>query len=133
MTVADVVTPGSMQSKVNDYFNKNAFNCPLPLVANNGGDATATAYGDLPPGAVDGPGENNWDIAVTKTTKLTEAVTMQFRAETYNTFNHPQFSDPVTGNGSSGFFANVNTATFGRITTTAVNPRLIQCALRFIF
>jgi hypothetical protein len=83
--------------------------------------------------AVTGPGENNWDIALMKATKLREGLTMQFRTEFYNAFNHAQFSDPVTGNGSSGFFANVDTGTFGQITTTSVNPRLIQFAVRFVF
>jgi hypothetical protein len=141
MTVADVVAHGSVRSKVNSYFNKNAFPpaskilpsnpCQLPLVPN--GDSTATDVGNLPPMAVNGPGENNWDIALMKATKLREGLTLQFRTEFYNAFNHAQFSDPVTGNGSSGFFANVDTGTFGQITTTSVNPRLIQFAVRFVF
>jgi len=133
MTVADVEAKGSVRSKLNSYFNKNAFNCALPLVPNNGGDSTATDFGNLPPMPVTGPGENNWDIALMKATKLREGLTMQFRTEFYNAFNHAQFSDPVTGNGSSGFFANVDTGTFGQITTTSVNPRLIQFAVRFVF
>jgi hypothetical protein len=142
MKVADVVAKGSVRSKLNSYFNKNAFlqydksnilTCPLPVVSNSGGDSTATDFGNLPPMAVTGPGENNWDIALMKATKLREGLTMQFRTEFYNAFNHAQFSDPVTGNGSSGFFANVDTATFGQITTSAVNPRLIQFAMRFVF
>jgi len=133
MTVADVEAKGSVRSKLNSYFNKNAFNCALPLVPNNGGDSTATDFGNLPPMAVTGPGENNWDIALMKATKVRERLTVQFRTEFYNTFNHAQFSDPVTGNGSSGYFANVDTSTFGQITTSSVNPRLIQFALRLVF
>jgi hypothetical protein len=142
MTVADVVAKGSVRSKLNSYFNKNAFQrydqsniltCPLPQVPNSGGDSTATDVGNLPPMAVTGPGENNWDISLMKATKLREGLTMQFRTEFYNAFNHAQFSDPVTGNGSSGYFANVDTETFGQITTSSVNPRLIQFAARFVF
>jgi hypothetical protein len=142
MKVADVVAKGSVKSKLNSYFNKSAFNnldgsnsstCPLPLVPNNGGDTTATDFGNMPPMAVAGPGENNWDIALMKATKVRERLTVQFRTEFYNTFNHAQFSDPVTGNGSSGYFANVDTSTFGQITTSSVNPRLIQFALRLVF
>ena len=137
MKVADVVAKGSVKSNLNSYFNKNAFNCALPPVPNNllalVSDAKATDFGNLPPGAFTGPGENNWDIALLKATKLREGLTMQFRTEFYNAFNHAQFSDPVTGNGSTGFFANVDTSTFGRITKSAVNPRLIQFAVRFVF
>ena len=139
---SDIVTHGSIESKLNNYFNLNAFNrtdktnsgtCPLPVVANNGGDLAAYDFGTLRPGAVSGPGAFFWNIAVMKTTKLTEGLTMQFRAESYNTFNHPNFGDPVGGNGSSGYNANVNSATFGHITLSAVNPRLIQFAVRFLF
>jgi hypothetical protein len=41
-----------------------------------------------------GPGINNWDMAVLKTTQLTERVNLQFRAELYNLFNHAQFLTP---------------------------------------
>jgi hypothetical protein len=141
-TKASIVTPGKITSKLNNYFNVNAFNnpdnsnlltCPLPLVANSGGDPYATDFGTLRPGSAYGPGAFYWDIAAMKTTKLTEGLRMQFRAESYNTFNHPNFADPVSGNGSSGFNANVDSSTFGQVTTSAVNPRLIQFALRFVF
>jgi hypothetical protein len=41
-----------------------------------------------------GPGINNWDMAVLKTTQLTERLNLQFRAELYNVFNHAQFLTP---------------------------------------
>ncbi len=41
-----------------------------------------------------GPGLNNWDMALLKTTQLTERVDLQFRAELYNVFNHAQFLNP---------------------------------------
>ena len=49
---------------------------------------------------------------------------LQFRAEFFNIFNHPQFSNPASD------FANGN---FGQITSTSVNPRLIQFARKYIF
>ena len=58
---------------------------------------------------------------------------MQFRTETYNSFNHPQFADPIGSPGLGSNEANVNTANFGQITTTSVNPRIIQFALKFLF
>ncbi len=41
-----------------------------------------------------GPGINNWDMALLKSTQLTERVNLQFRAELYNVFNHAQFLTP---------------------------------------
>ena len=82
-----------------------------------------------------GPGTNNWDMALLKDTKLTERMTLQFRAELYNIFNHAQFSG-VNGNFSSGLpiIANgVNTGgTFGMV-TAAAPPRIGQFSLKLLF
>lgn len=47
-----------------------------------------------------GPGVNNWDVSLSKTTALTERVKFQFRFETYNLFNRVQFAKP-TANGAN--------------------------------
>jgi hypothetical protein len=53
-------------------------------------------FGDLRKNPITGPGRNNWDIGVTKNFGLpwfnSEHSTLQFRLETFNTFNHPQWS-----------------------------------------
>jgi len=54
-----------------------------------------------------GPGINNFDLALHKVTKITESKTLEFRFETFNTFNHAQFYP----NGSIG--GNVTSPTFG--------------------
>jgi hypothetical protein len=41
-----------------------------------------------------GPGINNWDMALHKTTAITERVHLEFRAEFFNLFNHAQFTNP---------------------------------------
>jgi hypothetical protein len=38
-----------------------------------------------------GPGINNYDIALHKLTRITESTSLEFRFETFNTFNHAQF------------------------------------------
>ncbi len=41
-----------------------------------------------------GPGVNNFDAALLKSTQLSERINLQFRAELYNVFNHAQFLTP---------------------------------------
>ena len=53
-----------------------------------------------------------------------ENATLQIRAEFFNAFNHPQFNNPVTS---------ITLPTFGQITSTSVNPRLIQFAMKYVF
>lgn len=53
-----------------------------------------------------------------------EGSSLQFRTELYNALNHPQFANPDT---------NFTSPTFGVISSTAVNPRVIQLALRLAF
>ena len=78
-------------------------------------------------GLSSGPAKSNWDIALAKTTKVggvREGATLEFRSEFFNAFNHPQFSNPT---------AVVTSATFGKIGSMSVNPRLIQFALKYSF
>ncbi len=44
-----------------------------------------------------GPGSNNWDMALLKDTRLSETTKLEFRAEFFNLFNHTQFN-AVNGN-----------------------------------
>ena len=76
-----------------------------------------------------GPGQFNWDISLVKTTRITERQALILRSEFFNAFNHAQFSNPFSstpGEVSLG-------PTFGNITTTSVNPRIIQFALKYVF
>lgn len=84
-----------------------------------------TGWGNAPVGILTGPGQWNWDMSLQKNTKITEWGTLQFRAEFYNMWNHAQFNNPA----STG----VATPTFGQIQSTAVEPRVIQFGLKFLF
>jgi hypothetical protein len=55
-------------------------------------------FGSAPNGIV--RALNSWqiDLALTKTTKLTERVSMEFGAQVFNIFNHTQYGDPSTDN-----------------------------------
>jgi hypothetical protein len=94
-----------------------------PTIAADG----TTGFGNSGPGTVKGQGENNLDLALIKQFGLktwTENSKIEFRAEAFNALNHPQFSNPNLSQDSSAF---------GSITTLAVNPRVMQLALKFNF
>jgi hypothetical protein len=96
----------------------------IPNVAGTNG----TGWGNSGLGTFYGPGQFDFDVTLGKTTRvggIRENATLQFRAEFYNLFNHPQFSNPTL---------TFNTAaTFGTITSASVNPRLVQFALKYAF
>jgi hypothetical protein len=120
---SNLVTPGSVESKLNNYFNASCFTTP-PII---GADGIGTAFGDSASGIVDGPGQFNIDLSLMRNFPIPwprEGSSLQFRVEFFNVLNHPQFSNPDTTFGSSSF---------GIINSTAVNPRVGQLALKIIF
>ncbi len=77
-----------------------------------------------------GPGLVNVDMAVLKNTSITERVKLQFRLETYNLFNHPQFGQPDNFLSDSTFGQSLSTITRPDGTTSA---RQLQVALKLLF
>ncbi len=79
-----------------------------------------------------GPGINNWDMSLFKRISLPgERLKLQLRVETYNTFNHTQFSNLDTAAQFNAAGQQTN-ARFGEF-TAARQPRRMQVALRFNF
>ncbi len=131
-----LLTTGSVISRLGGaslgpgYFNNACINRSgtgaaawIPVEAGGG-----TAFGNSGVGIVTGPGQNSSDIAIVKRTRLhflTEGSNLEFRTEFFNVFNTPQFSNPGTSVSSA--------ATFGVISSTSVNPRIIQFALKLNF
>ena len=69
---------------------------------------------------VSSPGLNIWNMSLLKTNKLTERATLQFRFETYDTFNHPNFSIGLpTNNGALDSATNTNPLNAGYIFVTS--------------
>ena len=78
-------------------------------------------------GIVRGPGFFNTDLAVGKFFRLPwEGHRVQVRAEAFNAFNHENFANPSSPSLASP-------TTFGEITSTAGNARVMQFALRYEF
>ena len=114
---------GSAQSKLNSYFDAACFTTP-PII---GADGIGTGFGNSATGIVDGPGQANVDLALSKTLMLNwplEKSSLQFRGEFFNALNHPQFANPDN---------NFTSPTFGVISSTAVNARVGQLAVRLAF
>ncbi|MGH9907106.1 MAG: carboxypeptidase regulatory-like domain-containing protein [Pyrinomonadaceae bacterium] len=136
-THADLVTSGSIQSRLGGasggpgFFNRVCINgltatggAPVwPLIEPGGG----TNFGNSGVGIVTGPGQNNSDIEIIKRTPLGflgEGGNIEFRTEFFNAFNTPQFANPASS---------VSFASFGQITATSVNERIIQFGLKLNF
>jgi hypothetical protein len=96
-------------------------------------------------GFLTGPGINNWDISLQKQFSIKERAKLQFRIDTFNTFNHTQFSginstlnftaypNPTPSNlylKADGTVNNING--FGTV-NGARDPRILQTMIRFEF
>jgi len=107
-------------------------NANLALQSNNQGALTVPqnfTVGSAPRtlSTVRQPGARDVSISLFKNFPLSairEGMVLQFRAESFNTFNHPHFGGPDTLVGSP---------TFGKITYTLGNPRELQVALKLSF
>ena len=97
------------------YFNPNYF---VPETIGQVGNAMRRYFS--------GPGIDNYDMALLKSTTITESTKLQFRAEAFNVFNHAQFKNP------SGLVNNTGQGGFGYV-TSANDPRIMQVALKFLF
>jgi Carboxypeptidase regulatory-like domain len=73
-----------------------------------------------------GPGIGNFDLMLSKSLRLTESKSFEFRLEAFNIFNHAQFYGAASVDGE------VNDPHFGDI-VSAASPRLIQLAGKFMF
>jgi hypothetical protein len=109
------------------YFNPSAFGLePLGQI----GDARRRFF--------HGPGINNFNMALLKSTKFAESKELEFRVEAFNLFNHTQFGGPNGGINADSTFTGpnnvpqANSGSFGYV-TTARDPRIMQVALKLLF
>jgi hypothetical protein len=115
------------------WFNTCAFASAAVTVQTPTGPETVGELGTAPRAPVYGPRFVNTDFSVIKDFPLAfrEGTSLQFRAEFFNVFNHPQFF--MTGISDTGEQDIATTSTFGVINQTVNNPRLIQFALKLKF
>jgi len=149
-TAGQLVTKGSVNSRLGGatskpYFDPSCFTAP-PII---GADGIATGFGNGGIGNVKGPAQQDFDISIIKKIPLghNDARFLEFRAEFFNAFNTPSFSNPVLDAGSvcvvafgdcvsppaTGAVSFNPDPSFGTISTTSVAPRIIQFAPKIYF
>ncbi len=100
------------------WVNKSAFS------------AQATGFGNAGRNILTSPGFQDIDLSVAKNTTIKERASLQFRAEAFNLFNHPNFGQPANS---------VTSSVFGQITSTRTtrgdlgSSRQLQLGLKLIF
>jgi hypothetical protein len=92
---------------------------------------TAGTFGNLPFDGVNGPGRDNWNLSLFKRFVISESrgSEFQFRAESFNTWNHTQFGNSGQ---NGGFSTNLTSSNFGQI-TGAFDPRVFQFGAKLLF
>jgi Carboxypeptidase regulatory-like domain len=112
MTLDDQTTPGSVEDRLDGYFNREAF------------ESSGAQFGTLPRNSVTGPGQSRLDISLSKVTSLARGTSVELRLEAYNLTNTPTFRNPVNDLGA---------ANFGQITRTRGGPRMVQLGAKLRF
>ena len=123
-------THGTTAQRVAQYFNPAAFSAPAYGTVGNASRDSLT-----------GPGYNNLDLSLAKTTKLSEQARIQFRAEFFNVLNHTNLGTPAETVFSSGptqgtaanQTATVTLSPTAGVVTSAATTRQIQLGLKLLF
>jgi len=106
---------------------------PAAFVANPIG-----TYGNVGRNSIRGPGFVDFDMALSRMFRISERYSLQFRAEAFNLFNHPNFVGSLVPSGLPAGISyttmtqSLNSSTFGQI-NGAFDPRILQGALKFFF
>jgi hypothetical protein len=122
-----------------------------PLLDNPGAYAqpTGLTFGDSGRNSLAGPGRLNFDMGLFKHFKIKESMALEFRAEAFNVFNHPQWNginntscgyvtDAGSGNSGSGDCVNGNPGN-QEVPSNFLHPsgahngRIGEFGLKFIF
>jgi carboxypeptidase family protein/TonB-dependent receptor-like protein len=105
---------------LDSYLNRAAFAEPAP-----------GAFGNHVRNSIAGPGMWNIDLAVSRLLTIAGSRTLELRLEAFNLTNHFNWGPPTT-TATSGI-ANLLAGTFGRITSQATPPRIMQFGIKYAF
>lgn len=110
----------------NFYFNPADFGLDPCIVSSSYDTCPLGFYGTYRRNSIIGPGWTNLDLSLAKKIPLTESVSLTFRAEAFNIFNHAEFQNPPAS------ATRLSSSTFGVISST-LPQRILQLALRLDF
>jgi len=139
----------TVTGSVNRWFDPTIF--VLPSTPN----ADGNIFGDAGRNSLCGPSLKAFDLSLIKHIQVNESVSLEFRSEFFNVFNHPNFSVPdntqgpngTGGNGDAIFVGRASgcdeasdalgcgilAGNVGRIFSTVTSARQIQFALKVVF
>jgi len=118
----DVVSKVSFPKTRTQWFTTSSF--ANPVAPWNGG--TTNGFGNAGKDMIIQPGLFNWNLSMYKDfpfTKAPEGTRFELRFESFNTFNHTEFSSIDSGTTDS---------TYGQVTST-YDPRVFQFGGKFLF
>lgn len=129
---AQAVKHSRTENRLTAYFNNGIYSTASNSVTQNdtltGAPpvyATATTdYGNTARNILRGPLQRDLDLSLTKTTPIHGDMNLEFRAQAFNITNTPTFANPASDIGSSSF---------GVITATVGNPRILQFVLKLTY
>lgn len=107
-----VGNPNLSNKTIAEWFNPKAFAI-----------APQDVLGNAPRASFFGPGQNNWNLAVSRIFPIRERMDFRIRAEFYDAFNYPQWS---------GLNTSITSPAFGSV-TSAMDPRTVQFSGRIQF
>jgi hypothetical protein len=107
-----VGNPFVSHSSLAEWYNPAAFALP-----------TLGTFGDVGRNSMFGPDYQDWDLSLFRKIPIHENYQLQFRVESFNSFNHPNFGNPV---------ATVPSPNAGEV-QSAASPRILQFGLRLSF
>jgi hypothetical protein len=91
-------------------------------------------FGNSPKNQIKGPGRDNWNISLFKDFRFSEKTGIQFKVESFNTWNHTQFTGLNTSvlNGTLGSGSSAYNSTAGAVNAIA-DPRVFQLGAKAYF
>jgi len=117
--LADVYLPNKSKD---GWLNINAFAVPTQSTGICSAVTLSCGYGNAAT-SIRGPGAINFDMGLTRRFQIREGQSLEFRAEAFNMPNHVNPNNPQ---------AALNSQTFGK-SSSALDPRIMQLALKFVF
>ena len=135
-TTAAAVKHGRTESRLNAYFSNGIYSVsPTTGVVTSTNDTLTGAppvfqtanyyFGNTGRNILRGPTQRDLDLSLTKYTPIRDNLSFEFRAQAFNLTNTPNFGNPGSDIGTA--------STFGAITTTVGNPRILQFVGKLTF